>query len=309
MIVPTLNRPAELGHALASIAAQQGVDPAEVEVIIVNDGGRPVDHVLAAARERGPAIRSVTHRRRLGLPSARNTGIEHARGRYLAFIDDDDVFLPRHLAIALASLESGAETVSTTCLVTDHRVDPAGPVQGGVPWDVEFDPVLLEACNLFPVHTAVLRTVTATTARFDPALPAVEDWDFWLRLTRDHGYRVVQIPEPTVVYHRIPQVSSMIGAVAESTAAMAEFSALVRRLWSRWPASTHRSSRFRLYIGVMYWQVMGQLAAGRRPDPHYYLRSVQALAHAWRDPAAEAGLIDRLAETAGGECIDDRHVA
>ncbi|MGH3156445.1 MAG: glycosyltransferase family 2 protein, partial [Streptosporangiaceae bacterium] len=271
VIVPTLNRPAELGEVLASIAVQQGIDPAEAEVIIVNDGGRPVDRVVAAARERGLVVRLVTHRRRLGLPSARNTGIEHARSRYLAFLDDDDVFLPRHLATALATLESGADMVSTTCLVSDHRVDPSRPVHGGVRWDVEFDPVLLEACNLFPVHTAVLRTVTGTPARFDPLLPAVEDWDFWLRLTRHHGYRVVQVPEPTVIYHRIPQASSMIGAVAENTATMAEFSELVRRLWSRWPASTARSGRFRLYSGVMYWQVMRHLATGRRPDPHYYL--------------------------------------
>jgi glycosyltransferase involved in cell wall biosynthesis len=307
VVVPTLNRPVELGQALASITAQQGVGLAEVEVIVVNDGGTPVEAVIAAARERGLPVTAVTHPHRLGLPSARNTGLDRARGQYVAFLDDDDVFLPRHLATALTGLESGADGVATTCLVTSHRIDPARPVDGAVVWDVGFDPLLLEACNLFPVHTAVFRR--PATARLNPALPAIEDWDFWLRLTREHGYRFTRILQPTVVYHRVPQASSMIGAVAESAAAMADFSVLVRRIWSRWPATTARSARFRLYSGIMYWQVLGALATGQRPNPHYYLHSVQAIEHAWRDPDAEAGLIEQLTQTVKGADAHDQHVA
>ncbi|MGH3979787.1 MAG: glycosyltransferase family 2 protein [Pseudonocardiaceae bacterium] len=307
VIVPTLNRPVELGQALASIAGQYSVDLTELEVIVVNDGGTPIDPVITAARERGLAVALVTHPRRLGLPSARNTGLDRARSRYVAFLDDDDVFLPGHLATALARLESGADGVATTCLVTDYRVNPALPVRDAVVWDIGFDPLLLEACNLFPVHTAVLRT--PATARFDPVLPAIEDWDFWLRLTREHGYGFTRLPEPTVVYHRVPQASSMIGAVVEDAVAMAEFSVLLRRIWSRWSATTPRSARFRLYSGIMYWQVLGALATGVPPNPHYYLHSLEAIEHAWRDPSAEAGLIDRLTQTVRGDDADDRHVA
>jgi glycosyltransferase involved in cell wall biosynthesis len=308
VIVPTLNRPVELGQALASITAQQGIDLGELEVIVVNDGGTPIDSVIAAARERGLPVAAVTHPRRLGLPSARNTGLDRARSRYVAFLDDDDVFLPRHLAAALAELDStGAEGVATTCLVTEHRVDPALPVGEAVVWDVGFDPLLLEACNLFPVHTAVLRR--PTTARLDPGLPAIEDWDFWLRLTREHRYRFTRLPEPTVVYHRVPQASSMIGAVADGATAMAEFSVLVRRIWSRWPTTTARSARFRLYSGIMYWQVLGALATGAPPNPHYYLHSIRAIERAWREPDAEASLIDELAHVVRGDNADDQHVA
>jgi len=307
VIVPTLNRPDELGQALASITAQQDIDLAEVEVIVVNDGGTGVEAVIAAARERGLPVTGVIHPRRLGLPSARNTGLDRARGRYVAFLDDDDVFLPRHLATALTGLHSGADGVATTCLVTDHRIGPARPVDGAVVWDVGFDPLLLEACNLFPVHSAVFRR--PTTARLHPELPAIEDWDFWLRLTREHGYRFTRIHQPTVVYHRIPQASSMIGAVADGAAAMAEFSVLVRRIWSRWPATTARSARFRLYSGIMYWQVLGALATGAPPNSHYYLHSIQAIERAWRDPDAEAGLIEELTQTVRGEHADDQHVA
>lgn len=70
VIVPTRNRPGELGEALASIAAQQGIDLGELEVIVVNDGGTPIEEVLAVARDRGLPLAAVTHPRRLGLPSA-----------------------------------------------------------------------------------------------------------------------------------------------------------------------------------------------------------------------------------------------
>jgi glycosyltransferase involved in cell wall biosynthesis len=312
VIVPTLNRPVELGQALASISAQQGVDLSDLEVIVVNDGGTPVEAVIAEVRDQRLPVTAVTHPRWLGLPSARNTGLDRARGRYVAFLDDDDVFLPRHLATALTGLESGVDGVATTCLVSNHRTDPALPISGAVVWDVEFDPLLLEACNLFPVHTAVFRR--PATARLDPELPAIEDWDFWLRLTREHGYRFTRIRQPTVVYHRVPQATSMIGAVAEGAAAMAGFSVLVRQIWSRWPATTARSARFRLYSGIMYWQVLGHLATGPLmggwpPNPHYYLHSIQAIEYAWRAPEAEPGLIDRLAETVKGEDADGQHVA
>src|SRR5262249_38373003 len=101
----TLNRPTELGEALASLAGQQGVDLDELEVIVVNDGGTPIESVVAQASGRGLPVTAVAHPRRLGLPSARNTGLDRARGRYVAFPDAEAVFLPRRLATALAGLE------------------------------------------------------------------------------------------------------------------------------------------------------------------------------------------------------------
>ncbi|RJO73329.1 hypothetical protein D5S18_18950 [Nocardia panacis] len=88
----------------------------------------------------------------------------------------------------------------------------------------------------------------------------------------------------------------MIGAVAADAEAMARFGELVRRVWARWPPTTTRSGRFRLYTAIMYWQVLGHIAAGRVPDPHYYQKAVAALTHAWTAPQAAPGLIDRLTE-------------
>ena len=309
VVIPTLNRPAELGQALASIAGQRNIDLVDVEVIVVNDGGTPTEHAITEARCQGLAVAAITHRRRRGLPRARNTGLEVARGRYVALLDDDDVFLPCHLATALVQLTATeVDGVVTSCLLAEVRIDPtADTITGVVEWEIGFDPNLLEACNLVPVHAVVFRR--PETARFDPTLPALEDWDFWLRLTREHRYRLARLYEPTVIYHRIPQTASMIAAVVEGAAAMAEFSALVRQIWRRWPASTARSGRFRSHIAVMYWHLFGRLARNEPINPHYYLDSVRQIQHAWLDPTAEASLVERLAQAVERTTANDRHAA
>lgn len=301
VIVPTRNRPAGLAEALVSIAAQRGVETGEVEVIVVNDGGTPAGIAAAEARERGLRIRVINHLGRMGVSRARDTGLGQARGRHVAFLDDDAVFLPRHLATALAGLESGADGVITTCLVGGHRAGTSGPgpVTGAVPWDAGFDPLLLEACNLLPVPAAVFRRPGA--ARMDPALPAIGDWDFWLRMVRGHGYRFTRLDEPTVVGCQAPWPGSRISGDASGTAETAGLSAVARRTWERWPASTARTARFRLYTGIMYWQVLGLPAAGQAPDPYRYLRSVQAIERAWRSPDDEEEPAGQLALAVAGD--------
>lgn len=314
VIVPTLNRPGELGEALASIAAQHDVGASELQVVVVNDGGVDVTDVVARACGGGLAVTAVAHPQRRGLPSARNTGLDLARGRYVAFLDDDDVFLPGHLATALQRLErtvgaAGAvEATVAACLVTEQRAVRAHPVPGAVCWDVPFDPDLLGVCNLLPVHAAVLRH-PGRRARFDAALPALEDWDFWLRLTRNHAYRFARLPEPTVIYHRVTTAQSMLNDVVAGARPAAAFSVLVRRIWRRWPARDPRAARFRSYIGTMYWQLLAALATGHVPNPHYYLHSIQAIAAAWTDQDTETALIERLAETVTGVPADDQHAA
>lgn len=101
----------------------------------------------------------------------------------------------------------------------------------------------------------------------------------------------------------------MITAITDGAATMARFSALVRPTWARWPATTPRSARFRSYLGIMYWQALSLLATGQPPDPHYYLRTVQALDHAWHDPGAEASLPERIALAVRGEGTDGQHAA
>jgi glycosyltransferase involved in cell wall biosynthesis len=93
VIVPTLNRPAMLRDALASIAAQTY---SPIEIIVVNDAGVDVEGVVSrfGLKQR---IVCLKHAINKGLPAARNTGLKAASGDYVAYLDDDDVYYPDHI--------------------------------------------------------------------------------------------------------------------------------------------------------------------------------------------------------------------
>ncbi len=176
-------------------------------------------------------------------------------------------------------------------------VDPAAPVDA-IPhrFGYAYQPDLLTVCNYIPVHSLVFRRLPGG-ARFDPALPALEDWDMWLRLTGRHGFRLRHVPEPTVIYHRVPDQTSMTGDASTQAAAFNRFGDLLRTLWRRWPPASPKAGRFRAYLGVLYWQTLAHLATARPVSPCYYERCVRALFDAWTGAAPEDGLIERLAAT------------
>jgi len=93
VIVPTLNRPAMLRDALASIAAQTY---SPIEIIVVNDAGGDVEGMVSrfGLKQR---IVYLKHAINKGLSAARNTGLKAASGDYIAYLDDDDVYYPDHI--------------------------------------------------------------------------------------------------------------------------------------------------------------------------------------------------------------------
>ncbi len=310
VVVPTRNRPAALGQALASIAAQR-LPARAVEAIVVNDGGVDVTGVVDDAREAGLLVRLVRLPDRQGLPAARNVGIATSRGRCVAFLDDDDVFLPNHLPVALSALDeaAGAAAVYTTCLVSTTRADPAGPVTSVGAFDYDFCPELLTVSNYIPVHSVVVRGLRASGARFDSSLPLLEDWDMWLRLIVRHSYQFHHIAEPTVVYHRVATDESMTGAASAAAVALCRFGTVQRLLWRRWPAPNRRAARFRLYFGVMYWHALSLLATGGRVAMRYYEAALRPIADAWAGTEPEEALIESLALVVQEEINNDRQAA
>jgi glycosyltransferase involved in cell wall biosynthesis len=107
VIVPTLNRPAMLKEALASIASQTYTP---IEIIVVNDAGVEVEDVISALRF-NQRIVYLKHATNKGLPAARNTGLKAASGDYVAYLDDDDIYYPDHI-----------QTLVSFLLATDYKV-------------------------------------------------------------------------------------------------------------------------------------------------------------------------------------------
>jgi glycosyltransferase involved in cell wall biosynthesis len=115
VLMPTFERAAYLPRAIGSLLSQSLTD---WELVVVDDGSR--DGTEAAVRDAAPpALTYLRQPENRGLGAALNLGTAHARGRYLAFLPDDDVYHPEHLARCVATLAARPE---------------AGLAYGGVLW-------------------------------------------------------------------------------------------------------------------------------------------------------------------------------
>lgn len=101
VIIPTYNRAETLSRAIDS-ALEQTVE--DLEVVVVDDGSTDETSSVLAEYD-DPRVRPVVHATNQGANVARNTGIDHAQGDYVAFLDSDDTWLPSKLERQLAALE------------------------------------------------------------------------------------------------------------------------------------------------------------------------------------------------------------
>ncbi|HYO15506.1 MAG TPA: PIG-L family deacetylase [Thermoanaerobaculia bacterium] len=180
VVVRTLNRPALLAEALASLAEQEY---RRAEVVLVNAGGEP------PAVPDGfplPVIR-VDLAQPQGRAAAAQAGVAAATGDFIAFLDDDDLAAPEHLA-TLAGLVSaaGVRVAYTDAAVALYELDPEGGWtcrERRLPYSRDFDPDVLLVDNYIPFNTLLIeRGLFAAAGPFDNSLPFFEDWDLLIRL-------------------------------------------------------------------------------------------------------------------------------
>ena len=185
VIVPTFNRPERLEETLRSIAGQTSQD---LEIIVVNDNGLDVEHVINRCHAEVEIV-SLRHGSNRGLAAARNTGLRHARGRYIAFLDDDDIFLPGHLETLVSFLESSGHKAAYTdawCAEEEKAADGTYQVvRRHVPFSKDWDQEGILLQNIMPVLCVLHeRTLGIATGEFDEQMTSHEDWDYWIRLSR-----------------------------------------------------------------------------------------------------------------------------
>jgi glycosyltransferase involved in cell wall biosynthesis len=142
VVIATYNRSAALCHAIESVRASTLSD---WELIVAGDACTD-DTAECVASFADPRIRFVNLTERCGDQSGpNNRGVELARGRYIAFLNHDDLYLPEHLATCVAALEAdGADLVWTACAVAEATNDAARPcrfVLSGVPTDDAYAPL------------------------------------------------------------------------------------------------------------------------------------------------------------------------
>ena len=194
VIMPSYNTATLIGDALDSVFAQ---DYRDFEVIVVNDGSPDtpaLERVLEPYREHIVYLKQE-NRRACG---ARNNGIQHARGEYLAFLDSDDSWMRRYLRAQMQHLENDPSLDMIYC---DCLIDGTGPQAAKTFMQVcpsrgpvTFESLLLERCQVPISGTVVRRQTLMKAGLFDERLAMCDDYEMWLRLAYC-GSRIAYYPD------------------------------------------------------------------------------------------------------------------
>lgn len=179
VIVRSMDRPS-LAAALQSIATQ---DLSPIEVVLVNARGPA--HGPAPTTAGAHPLRRVDAGHPLPRSAAANAGLDAAQGRWVIFLDDDDIYLPGHLTRLAAALAARPDAVAAYADVDYGHDGPDGWASEHV-FAADFDRLRLRFENFLPLHAVLVdRGSEARRAcRFDESLDLFEDWDWWLQLAR-----------------------------------------------------------------------------------------------------------------------------
>jgi glycosyltransferase involved in cell wall biosynthesis len=194
VVIPTHNRCQLLELTLRSAFAQRNV---AFEVVVVDDGS--TDDTCRLLRSFGDRVRVVRHERPGGVSAARNHGIAEARSRWVAFLDDDDLWAPDKLAYQLEALRCSDRRwayAGAVDITTNHRV-----LAGEAPAPPERVVKELMATNMIPAgasNVIVLKDWLPAPPVFDGSLYHSADWDLWIRLARQGP--PAWVPKPLVAY-------------------------------------------------------------------------------------------------------------
>jgi tetratricopeptide (TPR) repeat protein len=181
VVVRSMARPS-LAAALASIAAQ---DYHPVEVVVVAACGP--SHPLLPATCGAHGLRLEAGPDRLLRAAAANAGLAAARGDWITFLDDDDVYLPGHLSALMAGRRVAPAAGVVYCY-TRTRLGSGRTGRIGHPH------ALIELYDRNYIHLAaaiVAREVVAQGCRFGPAVDPLDDWDFFLQLAHRTPFHFV----------------------------------------------------------------------------------------------------------------------
>lgn len=192
VVIPTHNRAALLERALRSVLAQTHE---KLDVIVVDDASEDETRNVVL-RIRDPRVRYVRHAANKGGAAARNSGVDAARGEYIAFLDDDDQWKPRKVERQLEHLTGYDAAICGFTLCRDGVETPGSRQRLGR--TVVTRRMLRRTVVGWGTSTFMVRRDVARQVRFDDALGSGQDWDFLIRLFA--GHRIVYVDEPLVTF-------------------------------------------------------------------------------------------------------------
>lgn len=204
VIVPTFNRLKYLRTAIESIFNQTYSD---WELLIADDGSEEATREYLRELSCLPKVKVIwlSH---TGIPAAvRNAALRAARGKYVAFLDSDDLWENRKLEAQLAVMQAhGRCQWSYTAFINVDEFDVVLPTEARrrwVPCDGEiFERMLRGEVSLRTPCVLATRQLLTEVGGFDESIPSGEDYDLWYRLALRSGIAVVNEPLVRIRHHR-----------------------------------------------------------------------------------------------------------
>ncbi|MBI3652058.1 MAG: glycosyltransferase family 2 protein [Acidobacteria bacterium] len=275
ILMPAYKVDQYIGAALDSVFQQTCKD---FEVIVINDGSPDLlEQVLEPYLERIVYIKQEN----AGQSAARNRAIEIARGRYLALLDPDDIWMPEYLSTQLAIMESDP---SISVLYSDAWLF-GDPLYEGKSYmqtcpstgEVTLQKLITEECHVM-ISALMRRDVVLRVGLFDEALRSSEDFDLWVRIAAA-GYRIAYHRQPLVYYRRRPEslsadntsmcksIIAVLQKLAQTNLAEAEAAAVQQRI-------AHYQALLRLYEGKRaFYQGDKKMAVAKLREANDFFRS------------------------------------
>lgn len=193
VILPTYNRAHLVGRAIQSVLDQTYQD---FEIIVVDDGSRDnTEEIINGFTD--TRIRYVKHQKNKGGSAARNTGIKLAKGKYIAFQDSDDEWLPEKLEKQMKAFKKASDEVGVV-YTGFHRI------KDGITYYVPSDDITKKEGN---IHNTLLYGNFVTTqvavvnaecfkkvGMFDESLPRLQDWELWIRISKYYNFSCIDEP-------------------------------------------------------------------------------------------------------------------
>jgi glycosyltransferase involved in cell wall biosynthesis len=255
VIVPAYNAAHWIAETIRSVQAQSLDD---WELIIINDGSSDDTASVIETFLSDKRIQLV-HQSNSGVCKTRNHGFTLAKGKYIALLDADDLFLPENLKEKITALESNSDarwTYSNLKLINEKSEKYGPDTQGKsknilqhlLRWNGE---VIPGPCSNLVFHRSVLET----GIRFDPQFSTAADQDFCMSLAA--SYSSVFIPETLAAYRILPNSMSRNIAVMEKDHIAVYEKAAAKKLFNSWAFQRKCFSNLYLILAGSWW-VNGQ---------------------------------------------------
>ena len=193
IIIPTYNRRDFLREAIRSVLEQSFRD---FELIVVDDGSD--DGTREMIQREFPGLLTYLYQENQGVSRARNRGLKLAQGEFVAFLDSDDLWLPRKLERQMAFMQSQPKAqICYTDEIWIRRGVRVNPKKKHAKYSGWIYPRCLPLCIISPSSALMRRGLLEEVGGFDEELPVCEDYDLWLRISARHPVHF--LPEKLII--------------------------------------------------------------------------------------------------------------